>query len=123
MSIDYSDMAFPKKGKKKKRKVHPPSIIQSKQDKRCLLCVLLDDDHRNHSYLEEHHIMFGAGRRELSEKYGLKCNLCLDHHRDSKVGVHSNQENAEMLMRLAQQRFKKEYPNLDWMQIFGKNYL
>ena len=34
MSIDYSDMAFPKPGKKKKRKKHAKSIIQNKEDRR-----------------------------------------------------------------------------------------
>ena len=74
MSIDYSDMAFPKPGKKKKQKVHRKSILQQKEDKTCFLCVLLHKDFRK-KYVEEHHAIFGSGRRALSEEYGLKVNL------------------------------------------------
>lgn len=49
---DYSAMAFPKSSwgkQKKKRKKHRESIIQKKGDKRCLLCMLLDNDYREHA--------------------------------------------------------------------------
>ena len=136
-SINLSAMAFPKEswirpGKKKqekakrpakKRKKHRKSIMQDKRDKRCYLCMLLNEDYREHTCTEEHHVIFGNGYRALSEEYGLKVNLCLKHHREGPEAVHNNHKNAELLMREAQERFQDEYRDLDWMQIFGKNYL
>ena len=69
MSIDYSDMAFPKLACKKKRKSHRKSILKSRKGV-CYLCLILYDD-PSKKYTEEHHIMFGSGQRELSEADGL----------------------------------------------------
>lgn len=76
MSIDYSDMAFPKaswKGKKgrKRRKIHRKSIMHSKESGYCYLCALLNGDY-TYKYTEEHHVVFGSGQRDASEAYGLK---------------------------------------------------
>ncbi|BDZ81385.1 hypothetical protein Lac3_25940 [Claveliimonas bilis] len=45
MSIDYSDMKFPKPGKKKKKKVHKKSILNT-QKGICYLCAKLNNDYR-----------------------------------------------------------------------------
>lgn len=66
MSIDYSDMAFPKPGKKKKRKIHKKSILNS-QKGICYLCARLNGDY-SVKQTEEHHILFGAGQRAISEE-------------------------------------------------------
>lgn len=63
MSIDYSDMAFPKPGKKKKRKIHKKSILNS-QKGICYLCARLNGDY-SVKQTEEHHILFGAGQRAI----------------------------------------------------------
>ena len=148
MSIDYSDMAFPKPVRKlrekkpywqrqkkpQNRKVAPvqrkkpkrykkvKSIMQDKSDKRCYLCMLLENDYRIHSTTEEHHVLFG-NTKWVSDAYGLRVNLCLRHHRTSNEAVHNNHKNAELLMKIGQQAFREEYQNLDWMEIVGKNYL
>ena len=70
MSIDYSDMAFPKPGKKKKRKIHKKSILNS-QKGICYLCARLNGDY-SVKQTEEHHILFGAGQRAISEENGVK---------------------------------------------------
>lgn len=49
------------------------SILQ--KDKECYLCRRFYNL-RTVRGLEEHHILFGRGRRELSEQYGLKVWLC-----------------------------------------------
>ena len=72
---------------------------------------------------EEHHVVFGAGQRSLSEEYGLKVYLCREHHREGRFAPHNNKEIEEMLCRIAQERFQEEYPNLEWTEIFRKNYL
>lgn len=98
MSIDYSDMAFPKLACKKKRKSHKKSILKSRKGV-CYLCLILYDD-PSKKYTEEHHIMFGSGQRELSEADGLKVDLCLNHHKEGPEAVHNNREMRELLCRI-----------------------
>lgn len=61
------------------------SILQ--KDKECYLCRRFYNL-RTTRGLEEHHILFGRGRRELSERYGLKVWLCHNHHNEPHMGVH-----------------------------------
>lgn len=96
--------------------------MQDKSDKRCYLCMLLNNDYRIHPVTEEHHVLFGD-TKWVSDAYGLRVNLCIEHHRTGKAAVHNNHVNAELLMKLAQQIFMEEYPEEDWMEIVGKNYL
>lgn len=138
MSIDYSDMAFPKPTWKKKEPTKKKSaqkktvkrrkykkrdsIMQDKSDKRCYLCMLLDNDYRVHPVTEEHHVLFG-NTKWVSDEYGLRVNLCISHHRTGPAAVHNNQKNAELLKKIAQQTFMEEYSNENWMEVVGKNYL
>ena len=73
MSIDYSDMAFPKPVRKKKRKHHKATILKSRKGV-CYLCARLDGDYRT-KVTEEHHVLYGSGRRDRSEETGLKVYL------------------------------------------------
>lgn len=127
------DMAFPKetwkrqqstkrKQSRKKRKKHKKSILHPKDSGYCYLCALLDGDY-TYKYTEEHHILFGSGQRELSEAYGLTVQLCMKHHKGFPYAAHDNREIRELLCKKAQETFMEEYPELDWMKIFKKNYL
>lgn len=143
MSIDYSAMAFPKASwtqqerkrqkKPQNRKVAPvqrkkkhykkvASIMQDKSEKRCFLSMLLDNDYRQYEYLEEHHVLFGCDKW-ISDAYGLRVYIRPEYHRTGPLAVHNNQEIADLLKRYAQKRFVDEYPDLDWMEIVGRNYL
>ena len=149
MSIDYSDMAYPKtpwkkqdkpkekwkkyrtrskkrdtKPKKRKKKKYRkvPSIMQEKGDRRCFLSMLLDDDYSEYGYLEEHHVIFGD-EKWVSDAFGLRVYLRPEYHRIGPAAVHNNQENAELLKRLAQQKFEEVYPHLRWQDYVEKNYL
>ena len=73
--------------------------------------------------LEEHHIFYGQGRRKLSERYGLKVWLTHDEHNEPPDGVHFNQTARRALERAGQEEFERKYPELNFMRIFGKNYL
>ncbi len=73
--------------------------------------------------LEEHHIFYGQGRRKLSERYGLKVWLTHDEHNEPPDGVHFNQEARRALERAGQEAFERKYPELNFMRIFGKNYI
>lgn len=99
------------------------SILHSKEKKTCYLCVMLHGDDREHTVLHEHHCIFGHGRRGLSEKYGLKVYLCLEHHLTGEQAVHRNAETALLLKQEAQKKFMEHFPDLDFREVFGKNYI
>ena len=91
------------------------SIIQ--EQKECYVCG-------KKTNLHCHHIYFGNPKRKLSEKYGLKVYLCYEHH-EGTYGVHGakGHELDIKLKKLGQKAFEYEYPNLNFLSIFGKNYL
>lgn len=68
-----------------------------------------------------HEIYFGKNRIN-SMKWGCCVPLCFDHH-TGKNGVHNNIEVDIMLKRLCQLQFEKIYPDIDFMNIFHKNYI
>lgn len=121
MSIDYSDMAFPKSTRKKRRKHHKKSILKT-QKGICFLCALLYDDY-SPQYTEDHHILFGSGQRELSEADGLKVYLCRAHHKDGPEAVHNNRETRELLCRMAQKEYEQTHTREEWEARYKKNYL
>lgn len=97
------------------------SIMQSNEDyPSCYLCG------RNGcgDPLEEHHVFEGTGLRPLSEKYGLKVHLCGHRcHQHGPDSVHQNIDVRRKLQAEAQEAFERTYPDLDFVEIFGKNYL
>ncbi len=121
MSIDYSDMAFPKPTRKKKQKKHKKSILKTRKGI-CYLCSHLNGDYSTKP-TEEHHILYGGGRREKSEEEGVKVYLCVDHHREGQQAVHRSRETRELLCRIAQEEYERTHTHDEWMQIAGKNYL
>lgn len=111
MSKDY--MLLPKPTKRKKRKKHKKSIMQPKEDRRCYLCMLLDNDYSYKPCLHEHHVMFGADKA-FAEAEGLKVNLCRKHHQDGPEAVHNNRKNAELLKEKAQEEFEQTHSREEW---------
>lgn len=83
---------------------------------RCLVCGTYLNIHK-------HEIFYGSGRRQLSIKYGLVVPLCARHHNMSKDGVHFNQILNLKLKQQGQKAFEHKYPDLDFVKIFGRNYL
>lgn len=100
------------------------SIMHDKKSGTCYLCMLLEGDSRPR-LTQEHHVVFGAGNRRLSEKYGLKVYLCIKHHLHDggPYAVHRNKAVRDMLNKEAQMIFEHKYPTLSFREIFGKNYL
>lgn len=90
------------------------SIISNERE--CLVCGSTYNLHK-------HHIFFGSANRKLSEKYGCWCYLCARHHNMSNEGVHFNKPLDTKLKEYTQRKFNEVYPDLDFMRIFGKNYL
>lgn len=73
-------------------------------------------------WLEKHHI-FGGSNRKWSEKYGLWVWLTHDEHNEPPKGVHFNREVRRELQKQGQLAFMTAYPELDFVTIFGRNYL
>ena len=77
--------------------------------------------------LHQHHVIYGRGRRKLSDKFGLWVWLCPDHHEHGEAAVHSKSEKGKeynhMLKVNAQKCFEKLYGHEKWMETFQKNYL
>ena len=72
--------------------------------------------------LEYHHI-FGGSNRKWSEKYGLTVWLTHDAHNEPPNGVHHCIAANRKLQQDGQRAFEAHYPDLDFMKIFGRNYL
>lgn len=90
------------------------SIIQT--EKRCYITGRTTD-------LEEHHIFYGKNRKK-SEQYGLKVWLAADYHRQTKYSIHGGNVNLNTyLKQVGQRAFNEYYPDLDFLKIFGRNYL
>lgn len=90
------------------------SILTDDLEK-CYIC-------ESHSWLEQHHI-FGGANRKKSTKYKLTVPLCHGCHNEPPGGVHHNRKNNDKLKELGQKAFEQHYPNLNFLQLFGRNYL
>ncbi len=99
------------------------SILHNKKDRTCFLCMLLHDDDSIKSNLHEHHVFSGWANRKLSERHGLKVYLCVQHHEIGREAVHRNAKINKMLQAYAQQEFEKKWPEKNFREIFGRNYI
>lgn len=68
-----------------------------------------------------HEIYFGKNRIN-SMKWGCVAPLCHECHVGEK-GVHNNFELDQKLKQKCQLKFQKEYPEIDFLSIFHKNYI
>ena len=71
---------------------------------------------------EMHHIYPGNPGRKNSEKYGLKIPLCHNCHNEPPNGIHFNAALDLEIKKVGQIIFEREYPDKDFVEIFGKNY-
>lgn len=88
------------------------SILTTNLDK-CIICGKKRDN--------LHEIFYGTGKRQLSIKYGCVIPLCYQHH----LEIHNIRNNGvlSIIWKVkCQEMFDKVYPNLDFLEIFGKNY-
>jgi len=85
------------------------SIITNDLD-HCILCGKT----KNHL----HEVIYGKNRLN-SIKYGLVIPLCFNCHN----AIHNDIKLDLAYKKIAQDRFVKHYPELDFLSIFHKNYL
>ena len=89
------------------------SILQ--EEKECFVCGRT-------GLLHCHHVFGGTANRKLSEKYGLKITLCMEHHTGAH-GIHFHKPLDNQVKKMAQKRFEEVYPDINFRDVFGKNYL
>lgn len=98
------------------------SIMHDRKDGTCYLCMKLHGDYSRKSVLQEHHAIGGNGKRELSERYGLKVYLCPPHHLNglSPEAVHGNDRIRRYIEAAAQEAFARHFPQENFKEVFGK---
>ena len=82
------------------------------------VCAICDTPQNLHS----HHV-FGGANRKVSEKYGMKEDLCAKHHNMSDYSVHFNKDLDLMFKKKWQTWFEDKYGHELFMQLIGRNYL
>ena len=82
----------------------------------CIIC--------GKSPVNKHEIFYGSGNRQKSMKYGLVIPLCTcEHHNQIECkGIHFDTELQDEWRKKGQALFEEAYPDLDFIQIFGRNY-
>lgn len=85
------------------------SIISDSKD--CYICGRAS----NHT----HHCIYGSNHK-LADKYGLTVRLC--HKCHTELHMNPNRGSDSFLKVTAQNCFENTYPDLDFMEIFGRNY-
>ena len=83
----------------------------------CIIC--------GKSPVNKHEIFYGSGNRQKSMKYGLVIPLCTcEHHNQIECkGIHFDTELQDEWRKKGQALFEETYPDLDFIQIFGRGYL
>lgn len=75
-------------------------------------------------YYHKHHIFEGTGTKALSEKYGLFFWIApQDHLACFDDSFHNNIGLQKEIKKMGQKAFMQHYPELDFVKIFGQNYL
>lgn len=87
--------------------------ILTKDLTRCFLCGKPKD--------HIHEIYFGKNRVN-SMKWGCCVPLCYSCHQGNN-GVHHNSQVDIRLKQLCQNKFNEVYPNINFLEIFHKNYI
>lgn len=91
------------------------SILQKEMNK-CYVCGTTLN-------LHIHEVFYGTANRKQSIKYGCCIALCACHHNMSNDGVHFNKSLDLKVKKDMQKRFEEVYKDLDFVKIFGRNYL
>ena len=101
---------------KYKRRVKKVQKIILQDAKECYITHRTDG-------LALHHIFYGNGKRNLSDKYGLTVWLRHEWHNMNNQGVHFSKALDLELKQMAQREFEKVYGHNRFMELFGRSYL
>lgn len=97
-----------KSSKLRKLENNRTSIMTSNL-KKCMLC--------ENNAVNKHEIFYGRNRQN-SMKYGLVMPLCYRCH----LSIHRSSILQEIWHVKGQMAFEEHYPELDFLEIFGRNY-
>lgn len=70
----------------------------------------------------EHHLVFGKGLRDLSEVYGLKLDMCNEHHNMAvkpEDRVHGNNIAQHLSKMLGQMQYERDFIAREYYQATG----
>ena len=99
----------------KLEKTRTESIITNDME-HCFLCGGCYDYEK--APADDIHEIYQGRNRLNSIKYKLILPLCRYHHQE----LHNNQKKQNALKWYGQMMFEKNYPDLDFLSIFHKNY-
>ena len=94
------------------------SIVKGNEKGKCFICS-------RKCNTEIHHIFYGTCNRRISEKYGLKVDLCHFCHNEPPYGVHFNKNLDKKLKSDIQLEAMLYYgwSTAEFVNKFGKNYI
>ena len=95
--------------------------ILHERDGTCYLCASRGN-YRHYPVLHEHHV-FGGANRKVSERTGLKVWLCPQCHVLGNYAVHKDQSINRELQQTAQRAYEQTHTRIEFMLLFGRNYL
>ena len=95
---------------------YKPSLFDT-EDGRCFLCKYFEEDPPIDT--ARHEVIHGVGNRELAKHYGLWICVCPRHHED----IHANPKEYYWLKEAAQALFEENFPDKDFLAIFGRKYI
>ena len=72
-------------------------------------------------YAQTHEVYGGAGRRQVSMKYGMQRRLCDRCHR--YLTTARGHDRDMELKKMYQERFEKNHSREEFIRLFGRNYL
>lgn len=87
-------------------------------DGRCLICEW--HGHSGRYETDPHEIYEGKNRQE-SIYYGMVIDVCFNHHR--MIHDQPSQELNRELKRWGQKQFEILHPDIEFIRVFGRNYL
>lgn len=106
--------------------------IFTKDLEHCILCAeylkeIGDNVTEPAEAVNLHEIYEGNDNRPISAKYGLVLPLCYKHHKiihmDEKQQKKWGYNNLKLIWHIKGQiAFEEKYPNLEFLEIFGRNY-
>lgn len=100
---------MPRRAKRKNFSVIQPGLSE------CYIC--------GNPNVAWHEVFEGTANRQKSIKWGMVIALCPWHHNTSNYSFHYNKDMQLRIKQEAQRKFQEVYPDEDFIEIFGKNYL
>lgn len=90
-------------------------------DDYCYICKYLAKVNPPMLATDRHHMLYGTGKRPLSDSDGLTINICRYHHDRLHTFGAYKEETQQLAQRVWEQHYKK--PTEEFIKRYGKSYL